>query len=99
MNEKIKEMLEDIDKKECYYVGTNGCLYQDLTKEELLLIKDCITNLQEKIEYNDLVLKALHKYFTEHEFYEIHEFLRKLESCTESDMTWLRRMAGVNNER
>ena len=48
MNDEIKEVLEDIDNKECYYVGTNGCLYQDLTKEELLLIKDYITNLQQE---------------------------------------------------
>ena len=50
MNDKIKEMLEDIDNKKCYYVGTNGCLYQDLTKEQLLLIKKYITNLQQELQ-------------------------------------------------
>lgn len=48
MNDEIKEILEDIDNKECYYIGTNGCLYQDLTKEQLLLIKDYISNLQQE---------------------------------------------------
>lgn len=48
MNNKIKKILEDINNKERYYVGTNGCLYQDLAKEELLLIKNYITNLQQR---------------------------------------------------
>lgn len=62
------------------------------------ILLDIITNLEKKIEYNDLVLKALHRYFTEHECYEAHEFLRQLESCTENDLVWLKRMAGDNNE-
>lgn len=55
MKDELKEILEDIDNKECYYVGTNGCLYQDLTEEQLLLIKNYITNLQQY--YNDNVNK------------------------------------------
>lgn len=56
MSDKIKEMLEDIDNKEYYYVGTNGCLYQDLTKEQLLLIKKYITNLQQKYNNSQITL-------------------------------------------
>jgi hypothetical protein len=55
--------------------------------------------LYKQLEFKDLILKALHKYFTEHEEYENDEFLRQLESCTKNDMEWLKRMAGVNNER
>jgi hypothetical protein len=64
---------------------------------EVKALLDYITNSQEKIKYNDLILKALHKYFTEHEEYENDEFLKQLESCTENDMIWLKRMAGDDN--
>lgn len=57
MSKVIKEILKDIDDEECYYVGTNGCLYQDLDKEQLLCIKDYITNLQQDISnYVNVVL-------------------------------------------
>ena len=46
----IDEILKDIDKEECYYVGTNGCLYQDLDKKELLAIKQEIERLQNIID-------------------------------------------------
>lgn len=55
--------------------------------------------LYKQLEFKDLILKALHKYFTEHEEYENDEFLRQLESCTENDMVWLKRMAGDDNEK
>ena len=54
--------------------------------------------LYKQLEFKDLILKALHKYFTEHEEYENDDFLRQLESCTENDMAWLKRMAGDDNE-
>ena len=53
--------------------------------------------LYKQLEFKDLILKALHKYFTEHEEYENNEFLRQLENCTENDMVWLKRMAGDDN--
>lgn len=54
--------------------------------------------LYKQLEFKDLILKALHKYFTEHEEYENDEFLRQLESCTVNDIVWLKRMAGDDNE-
>ena len=54
--------------------------------------------LYEQLEYKDLILKALHKYFTEHEYYEENELLKQLESCTDSDLIWLKRMGGDDNE-
>lgn len=53
--------------------------------------------LYKQLEFKDLILKALHKYFIEHEEYENDEFLRQLENCTENDMVWLKRMAGDDN--
>lgn len=54
--------------------------------------------LYKQLEFKDLILKALHKYFIEHEEYENDEFLRQLENCTENDIVWLKRMAGDDNE-
>ena len=41
----IDRILNDIDNEECYYVGVNGCLYQDLDKEELFALKQEIERL------------------------------------------------------
>ena len=62
------------------------------------IISLMLDSLQEKIEFKDLILKALHKYFTEHEEYENDEFLNQLENCTENDIVWLKRMAGDDSE-
>ena len=56
--------------------------------------------LYRQLEIRDLILKALHKYFTKHEHYEENEFLRQLESVinNEKDIDWLKKMAGSDNE-
>lgn len=43
----INQILKDIDNEECYYIGNNGCLYQDLEKNELLAIKEEIKKLND----------------------------------------------------
>lgn len=55
--------------------------------------------LYHQLEIRDLILKALHKYFTEHENYEENEFLRQLESVIENtdDINWLKKIAGDTN--
>jgi hypothetical protein len=76
-----------------------------MTKDDLVKLIDGIPFyrydyadfLYKQLEFKDLILKALHKYFTEHEEYENDEFLRQLESCTKNDMIWLKRMAGDDN--
>lgn len=57
-----------------------------------------INELQKQLDKYKLILKALHKHFTEHEEYENNEFLRQLENCTENDMIWLKRTAGDDEE-
>lgn len=77
-----------------------------MTKDDLVKLIDGIPFyrydyadfLYKQLEFKDLILKALHKYFTEHEEYENDEFLRQLESCTVNDIVWLKRMAGDDNE-
>ena len=44
----INRILENIDNEECYYVGNNGCLYQNLDKKELLVIKEEIERLNKE---------------------------------------------------
>ena len=53
--------------------------------------------LYKQLEIKDLILKALHKYFTEREQYEDNEFLRQLESANENDIEWLRKI-GLEKE-
>lgn len=45
-NKEIEYLLNEMKDKECYYVGTNGCLYQDLTKKEINLLLSYIEQLQ-----------------------------------------------------
>ena len=54
--------------------------------------------LYNQLEMKDLILKALHKYFKDHEEYECNEFLNQLESCKKEDIKWLKQMAGEDNE-
>lgn len=72
-------------RKEDVVKQINGTLYYH---------SDYADFLYKQLEIKDLILKVLHKYFNEHEQYEDNKFLRQLESCTEKDMTWLKRMLG-----
>lgn len=50
MNKEIKYLLEEMEDNTQDYVGTNGCLYQDLERDELNLILDYIFNLQNQVK-------------------------------------------------
>ena len=50
MNKELQNLLEDMEDNTQDYVGTNGCLYQDLERDELNLILDCISNLQNQVK-------------------------------------------------
>ena len=50
MNKEIKYLLEEIKNNTYDYVGTNGCLYQDLSREELNLLLEYISNLQNQVQ-------------------------------------------------
>ena len=45
-NKEIEELLNTMKDKECDYVGTNGCLYQDLERKELNLLLSYIEQLE-----------------------------------------------------
>lgn len=78
--------------------------YEKLSEERPDLLKIIDNNvyynyeytdyLYRQLEIRDLILKALHKYFTKHEYYEANEFLRQLESVidNENDIEWLKNM-------
>lgn len=90
MSEEIKEILGTINNDiENYYVGTNGCLYQDLTKEQLLLIKNYITNLQQKVEQlekenNKKLYTSNHNQFTKYELLDDYERILKINKQLEN---------------
>lgn len=59
MNKEIEYLLNEMKDKECYYVGINGCLYQDLEKKEL----DLLLSYIEQLENNrDKAIKILGNY-------------------------------------
>ena len=78
--------------------------YEELSEERPDLLKIIDNNvyynyeytdyLYRQLEIRDLILKALHKYFTKHEYYEVNEFLRQLENVidNENDIEWLKNM-------
>ena len=60
MDKEIKYLLEEIKNNTYDYVGTNGCLYQDLSREELNLLLEYISNLQNQVQkYKEVIDKAI----------------------------------------
>ena len=60
MNKEIKYLLEEIKDNTQDYVGTNGCLYQDLLREELNLLLDYINNLEKQVKkQKEVIDKAI----------------------------------------
>ena len=56
MDKEIKYLLEEIKDNTYDYVGTNGCLYQDLSREELNLLLEYISNLQNQVQkYKEII--------------------------------------------
>ena len=59
MDKEIKYLLEEIKDNTYDYVGTNGCLYQDLSREELNLLLEYISNLQNQVQKQKEVIDRL----------------------------------------
>ena len=59
MDKEIKYLLEEIKDNTHDYVGTNGCLYQDLSREELNLLLEYISNLQNQVHKQKEVIEKL----------------------------------------
>lgn len=60
MDKEIKYLLEEIKDNTHDYVGTNGCLYQDLSREELNLLLEYISNLQNQVQkQKEVIDKAI----------------------------------------
>ena len=60
MNKEIKYLLEEIKDNTYDYVGTNGCLYQDLSREELNLLLEYINNLEQQCKkQKEIIDKAI----------------------------------------
>ena len=62
MNKEIKYLLEEMEDNTQDYVGTNGCLYQDLLREELNLLLDYISNLQNQVKKQKEVIDKAVEY-------------------------------------
>ena len=59
MDKEIKYLLEEIKDNTYDYVGTNGCLYQDLSREELNLLLNYINNLEQQCKQQKEVIDKL----------------------------------------
>ena len=60
MDKEIKYLLEEIKDNTYDYVGTNGCLYQDLSREELNLLLEYISYLQNQVQkQKEVINKAI----------------------------------------
>lgn len=66
MNKEIKYLLEEIKDNTQDYVGTNGCLYQDLLREELNLLLDYINNLEKQVKKQKEVNNKAIEYMKKH---------------------------------
>ena len=77
MNKEIKYLLEEIKDNTYDYVGNNGCLYQDLSREELNLLLEYISNLQNQVqkqkEIIDKAIEYIKHYETIRGYYEYEE--------------------------
>ena len=77
MDKEIKYLLEEIKDNTYDYVGTNGCLYQDLSREELNLLLKYISNLQNQVqkqkEIIDKAIEYIKHYETIRGYYEYEE--------------------------
>ena len=62
MDKEIKYLLEEIKNNTYDYVGTNGCLYQDLSREELNLLLNYINNLEQQCKKQKEVIDKLKEY-------------------------------------
>ena len=62
MDKEIKYLLEEIKDNTYDYVGTNGCLYQDLSREELNLLLKYISNLQNQVQRQKEVIDKVKEY-------------------------------------
>lgn len=69
MDKELQNLLEEIKDNTQDYVGTNGCLYQDLLREELNLLLDYIANLEQQVKkQKELIDKAI-KEINDYEIY------------------------------
>ena len=59
MDKEIKYLLEEIKDNTYDYVGTNGCLYQDLSREELNLLLNYINNLEQQCKKQKEVIDRI----------------------------------------
>ncbi len=61
MNSNIKEIFERIEDTTKDYVGIDGCVYQDLDRNELNLIIYYIINLQKENEILNSIIDEIEK--------------------------------------
>lgn len=93
----LKEILDNADLDN-YAIDDDECYLSGYARKCLKKVLDQLQQKDNIIKKNQFIFKALHKNFSEHEEYEYNEFLRQLESCTDNDMVWLKRMAGESDE-
>ena len=83
----INKLLETIKDTSRDYVGTNGCLYQDISREELNLIVNEIKRLNKELEEKEAILGGIQQLEAEIErlnniINNLWEYLEKAKEVT-----------------
>ena len=81
MDKEIKYLLEEIKDNTYDYVGTNGCLYQDLSREELNLLLNYINNLEQQCKKQREVINKITDLIKQYGKYDG-------EKCTRGSQMW-----------
>lgn len=81
----INKLLETIKDTSRDYVGMNGCLYQDITREELNLIVNEIKRLNKELEEKEAILGGIQQLEAEIERLDKHknEFQARIDKVIE----------------
>lgn len=69
MNKELKYLLEEMKDATLDYIGTNGCLYQDLEREELNLLLGYIDKLQQENKRQKEVINKAIEYIDKEIYY------------------------------
>lgn len=86
MNKELKYLLEELEDTTNDYVGTNGCLYQDLLREEINLLLNYINVLEQQVKKQKEVIDKAIEYINSNPNVFYDEYLIDVETLKNNEM-------------
>ena len=86
MNKELKYLLEELKDTTNDYVGTNGCLYQDLLREEINLLLNYINVLEQQVKKQKEVIDKAIEYINSNPNVFYDEYLIDVETLKNNEM-------------